>query len=73
MEFYKVKDYSRVSFKRAYRKKIYLRFGDRIKSIAIYKSGGGLGDLVQSIPLFRSFRQMFPQAKIFYLGLYQRP
>jgi ADP-heptose:LPS heptosyltransferase len=27
-----------------------------------------LGDLVVSIPLFRAFREAFPQAKIFYLG-----
>ena len=73
MEFYKVKDYPGTLFERAYRKKTYLRLRNKIKNIAIYKSGGGLGDLVQSIALFRSFRQMFPQAKIIYLGLYARP
>jgi len=73
MEFYKVKDYPQAAFAGAYCKKTYLRLRNKIKRIAVYKSGGGLGDLVQSIPLFRSFRQMFPQARIAYLGLYQRP
>ena len=73
MQFYEVSDYSQNSFKRAYHKKEYLRLHDRVKSVVIYKSGGGLGDLVQSIPLFRSLRRMFPKAKITYLGLYQRP
>ncbi|MFH1678532.1 MAG: glycosyltransferase family 9 protein [Candidatus Omnitrophota bacterium] len=73
MEFYKVRDYSRAWFLRVYHKKNYLRFRNRIKRIAVYKSGGGLGDLVQSIPLFRGLKQMFPLAQIAYIGLYQRP
>ncbi|MBA2123807.1 hypothetical protein B9J78_02545 [bacterium Unc6] len=73
MEFYRVRDYSDALFKRAYHKKAYLTLQKRIKNIAVYKSGGGLGDLVHSVPLFRSFKKMFPQAKIIYLGLYQRP
>ena len=73
MEFYKVRDYSQASFQRALSKKTYLRLRDKINSVAIYKSGGGLGDLVQGVTLFRSFKQMFPKAKIIYLGLYQRP
>ena len=72
-ELYKIKDYSRATFKRFNPQRVYLKLRDKINTVAIYKSGGGLGDLVQCIPLFRSFRQMFPQAKIFYLGLYQRP
>ena len=66
MKFYTVKDYPPSAFTRVYRKKTYLNLQDRVKSIAIYKSGGGLGDLVQSVPLFRAFRQMFTRAKIFY-------
>ncbi|MGD9015496.1 MAG: glycosyltransferase family 9 protein, partial [Candidatus Omnitrophota bacterium] len=73
IELYKLNDYYQASFKRFYQRKIYSKLQDKIRTIAIYKSGGGLGDLVQSIPLFRSFRQMFPKAKITYLGLYQRP
>ncbi len=73
MGIYEIRDYPPGLFRRAFRKKIYLSLRDKIKRVAIYKSGGGLGDLVQSIPLFRSFRQMFPKAKIIYLGLYQRP
>lgn len=73
MEFYKVKDYPSAAFARVFRKKIYISLREKIERIAIYKSGGGLGDLVQSIPFFRSFREMFPKAKIIYLGLYQKP
>ncbi len=73
MEFYKIKDYLPDSFASYYRKKAYLEIGNEVKTVAIYKSGGGLGDLVQSIPLFRSYGRMFPNAKITYLGLYQRP
>ena len=32
-----------------------------------------MGDLIQSIPLFHVFKEMFPEAKIIYLGLYQKP
>jgi heptosyltransferase-1 len=70
---YKIQDYPPGSFRRVFQKRIYLGLRDKIKRIAVYKSGGGLGDLVQSVLLFRSFRQMFPRAKIAYLGLYQRP
>jgi len=69
----KIQDYPYSTFRRFIRYKDYLKLRNEIKTLAIYKSGGGLGDLVQSIPLFRSFRQMFPDAKIIYLGLYQRP
>jgi ADP-heptose:LPS heptosyltransferase len=73
MEFYKIKDYHPAKFKKYYRHKVYPRLQSRIGKVVVYKSGGGLGDLVQSIPLFRSFRLMFPRAKIIYLGLYQKP
>ncbi|MFC1658185.1 glycosyltransferase family 9 protein [Candidatus Omnitrophota bacterium] len=73
MEFYQVKDYSANAFKRSYGRSAYLKLRGKIKSIAVYKSGGGLGDLVQSIPFFRSFRKMFPGVQITYIGLYQRP
>jgi len=72
-ELYKIKDYHSATFKRCYRRRVYKKLQNELKIIAIYKSGGGLGDLVQSIPLFRSFKEMFPQAKIIYLGRYQRP
>jgi ADP-heptose:LPS heptosyltransferase len=73
MEFYKVRDYPVDLFARYYRQRAYLKIANRVKRIAVYKPGGGLGDLAQSIPLFRSLREMFAGAKITYLGLYQRP
>ena len=73
MKPYEIKDYTDIIFQGAYRLKAYQRISAKVKSVAIYKSGGGLGDLVQSIPLFRSFKQMFPISRITYLGLYQRP
>ena len=73
LELYQIYDYDLADFRRHYRRRDYQELQDNIRTIAIYKSGGGLGDLVQGIPLFRSFRQMFPKAKIIYLGLYQRP
>ncbi|MCF7899842.1 glycosyltransferase family 9 protein [Candidatus Babeliales bacterium] len=53
--------------------KPYLKLRGKVKTIAVHKSGGGLGDLIQAIPFFRNLRYMFPDAKIIYLGLYQRP
>jgi ADP-heptose:LPS heptosyltransferase len=44
----------------------------KIKTIAIYKSGGGLGDLSQSAVYFRAFKKLFPEAEVAYLGLYQK-
>ena len=73
MEFFKLEDYPRKVFERAYRRQSYLKIRCKVKSIAVYKSGGGLGDLVQSSVLFANLRRMFPEAKIIYLGLYQRP
>ena len=73
LQLYTIQDYNHAAFRKFYGNKTYLKLRGKIKTVAIYKSGGGLGDLAQSILLFRSFKQMFPQAKIIYLGLFQRP
>ena len=73
LQLYKIQDYGQATFKKFYDKRVYLKLRCKVKTVAVYKSGGGLGDLAQSILFFRSFKQMFPQAKIIYLGLYQRP
>lgn len=71
MDIYTIKDYPSATYAAYTRKKIYSKISPRIKTIAIYKSSGALGDFVQAIPLFRNFKTMFPQAKIVYLGSYQ--
>jgi len=71
-ELYQIKDYPSDSFARYSRRKAYARIGRKIKTIAVYKSSGALGDFIQSIPLFRNFKRMFPEAKIYYLGSFQK-
>ena len=73
LDAYKMNDYCSARFRKFYQKKTYLELRSNIKTIAIFKSGGGLGDLTQSVALFSAFRKMFPGAKIIYLGLYQNP
>ena len=57
------------AFKKYNQKKAYLELKGQIKEIAIYKGGGGLGDLVMSIPFFGIFKKAFPKAKISYMGI----
>ncbi len=59
---------NRNDFKAYAEKKPYLKLRDKVKNIAIYKGGGGLGDLVVGVGLFKLFRQYFPEAKISYMG-----
>ncbi|MCX7927314.1 MAG: glycosyltransferase family 9 protein [Candidatus Omnitrophica bacterium] len=73
MAYFKLVDYPDSIFRNARKKKIFLSMRANVKKIGVYKSGGGLGDLVQSIVFFKGVRQMFPEAKIYYIGLYQRP
>ncbi|MFH2138876.1 MAG: glycosyltransferase family 9 protein [Candidatus Omnitrophota bacterium] len=58
----------RKDFKKFKRQQIYRDILSQIKEIAVYKGGGGLGDLVVGIPLFKSLKQAFPDAKISYMG-----
>ncbi|MCP4650085.1 MAG: glycosyltransferase family 9 protein [PVC group bacterium] len=59
---------NRKDFQQYKQQQIYLKIASRIKNIAVYKGGGGLGDLVVGIPLFRALKQHFPQARISYMG-----
>lgn len=47
----------------------YLKIKNQVKEIAVYKGGGGLGDLVVSVPFFSHLKRAFPQAKISYMGI----
>ena len=50
------------------KQKAYQEIASKVREIAIYKGGGGLGDLVVSMPLFKAFKQAFPEARINYMG-----
>ena len=55
---------------RSYRQqKLYKELRSKIRTIAIYKGGGGLGDLVVGASFFRSFKQAFPDARVKYMGI----
>ena len=40
-----------------------------VREIAVYKGGGGLGDLVVAVSFFKTLKTAFPQAKIKYMGI----
>ncbi|MFH1459056.1 MAG: glycosyltransferase family 9 protein [Candidatus Omnitrophota bacterium] len=62
-EFFESKEFLKYK-----QEKIFAKIKEQIKTLAIYKGGGGLGDLVVANPLFASFKKAFPDAKIMYLG-----
>ena len=47
---------------------LFLKLRKDVKTIAIYKGGGGLGDLVFAASFFKTFKLAFPQAKVKYMG-----
>ncbi len=59
----------RKDFKRYLKDQAYLKIQDKVKEIAIYKGGGGLGDLVVAASFFKVFKQAFPKARIKYMGI----
>ncbi|MFH1062133.1 MAG: glycosyltransferase family 9 protein [Candidatus Omnitrophota bacterium] len=59
----------RLDFKKYRQQKLYEKLRPEIKQIAIYKGGGGLGDLVVAASFFKTFKQAFPQAKVKYMGV----
>ncbi|MBI4845615.1 MAG: glycosyltransferase family 9 protein [Candidatus Omnitrophica bacterium] len=56
-------------FKKFKAQKPYLELRDKVKEIAIYKGGGGLGDLAVGVLFFKMIRDAFPDAKIYYMGI----
>ncbi|MBU4304022.1 MAG: glycosyltransferase family 9 protein [Candidatus Omnitrophica bacterium] len=56
-------------FKKFKSQKPYLELKDKVKEIAIYKGGGGLGDLAVGVPFFKMIREAFPDSKIYYMGI----
>lgn len=60
---------NRPDFKKFKQQKLYEKLRQEIKQIAIYKGGGGLGDLVVASSFFKTFKQAFPQAKVKYMGV----
>jgi len=63
-EFFKRKDF--VKFRK---ENIFERIRPQIKEIAVYKGGGGLGDLVVGAPFFKSLKAAFPEASVKYMGI----
>ena len=43
----------------------------KISRILIYNSGGGLGDLIQIIPIILSLKNHFKKSKLYYLGAHK--
>jgi ADP-heptose:LPS heptosyltransferase len=60
---------NRKDFKKFQQEKVYEKLQRDVKQIAIYKGGGGLGDLVVAASFFKTFKQAFPKAKINYMGV----
>lgn len=59
----------RNDFKKFKQDKLFEKLRNEVREIAIYKGGGGLGDLVVAASFFKSFKQAFPNAKIKYMGI----
>ncbi|MFH1778005.1 MAG: glycosyltransferase family 9 protein [Candidatus Omnitrophota bacterium] len=68
-DLYKVKDFSQDIFKTVNGAKTFAELRHELKSIVVYKGGGGLGDLITAIPFYRTIKTVFPQAKLIYLGI----
>ncbi len=60
---------NRKDFRKYKEEKIFLKLRNQVKEIAIYKGGGGLGDLIVGIPFFKIFKEAFPVARINYMGI----
>ena len=63
-EFRQRKDF--IKFKK---QKIFQDLRPEVKEIAVYKGGGGLGDLVVGVPFFNALKAAFPEASIKYMGI----
>ncbi|MCK4994543.1 MAG: glycosyltransferase family 9 protein [Candidatus Omnitrophica bacterium] len=60
---------NRHDFQKYKKDEIYKRLQKDVKEIAVYKGGGGLGDLVVAVSFFKTLKLAFPQAKIKYMGI----
>ncbi|MCG2710779.1 MAG: glycosyltransferase family 9 protein [Candidatus Omnitrophica bacterium] len=59
----------RNDFKRYRQEQDFKKLQSQVKEIAVYKGGGGLGDLVVAVSFFKTLKIAFPQAKIKYMGI----
>ncbi len=59
----------RPDFKKLKKGQLFLKLQKDVKTIAIYKGGGGLVDLVVAASFFKTFKQAFPNAKVKYMGI----
>ena len=60
---------NRNDFKKFREQEIYKKIKNEVKEIAVYKGGGGLGDLVVAVSFFKTRKIAFPEAKIKYMGI----
>jgi len=58
----------RPDFQKFKQQALYEKLRSKVKNIAIYKGGGGLGDLVVGMGFFQAWRNAFPDANIKYMG-----
>ena len=63
-EFLQSKDFKKYRQEQAFKK-----LQSEVREIAVYKGGGGLGDLVVAASFFKTLKIAFPQAKIKYMGI----
>jgi len=59
----------RNDLKKYRQEKIFEKLKAEVREIAVYKGGGGLGDLVVAVSFFKTLKVAFPQAKIKYMGI----
>ena len=59
----------RNDFKKYRQEGAFKKLQSEVKEIAVYKGGGGLGDLVVAVSFFKTLKIAFPQAKIKYMGI----
>ena len=59
----------RRDFKKYKQEGIFKKLQSEVREVAVYKGGGGLGDLVVAVSFFKALKIAFPQAKIKYMGI----
>lgn len=59
----------RNDFKKYRENGVFKKIQNEVREIAVYKGGGGLGDLVVAVSFFKTLKIAFPNAKIKYMGI----
>ncbi|MCX7704823.1 MAG: glycosyltransferase family 9 protein [bacterium] len=68
MKFYQPVDFPPTRFEKFYRNPLYLKLQKKIKGILVFIGESHYGDFMLSLPFFQCLREMFPDAKIIFVG-----